>query len=143
MRKRRVIGRFPVDAIARAIANCRPARAVAGRVKRILAQTEVERLTMLCIVLMVSMLIGDAVVLVRAGTRTRTELHYSVIRPVVVQGDRHLTPRAKSFFRRWDSLTNSQMLRDQWDSLLRLRPGLQDTLLRLAKLDSALRAGVR
>jgi|SRR5579859_6094454 len=137
MRKMNGRGRFPVETIGRAIMNCRPMKALTAKVKDILAQTDVERLRTLCIVLMASMLIGDVVLLIRTGDRMRAAPHYSVIRPVTTGGAERRQISAKTFGQVWDSLMANPVTKKRWDSLLQLRPGLRDTIRQMKRMDSA------
>ena len=38
----------------------------------------------------------------------------------------------------WDSLMANRVVRESWDSLLRLRPGLADTVTQIRRMDSAI-----
>lgn len=38
----------------------------------------------------------------------------------------------------WDSLMANPVIRENWDSLLRLRPGLADTVAQIRRMDSAI-----
>lgn len=66
--------------------------------------------------------------------------HYESIRAMVTEGGAGGKKRGESFQKVFDSLLAIQENRDHWDSLMRERPGLADTLARLLQLDSAFRA---
>ena len=137
MRKMNGDGRFPVESIGRAILNSWPVNVVTAKVRDFLEQTEVERLRTLCIVLMVSMFLGDLVLLGQIG-RTRTALHYSAIHVPTAAGAGRRQPAVKAFGLVWDSLMAEPATKERWDSLLQLRPGLRDTIRQLEKMDSAI-----
>jgi hypothetical protein len=63
---------------------------------------------------------------------------YSGIRPVRTAGAS--PPRtSKAFGIVWDKMMADSSIKSCWDSLVRVRPGLKDTVRRLTKMDSAAR----
>jgi hypothetical protein len=137
MRKIRNGGGLVVESIARAIMNSRPTKALVRRVRKHLAATEAERLRFICIMLMAGMLLGDVVLLFRVGDRARAAPNYSAIRTVTTVGAGQAPKNAKEFRQVWDSLMTDPKTKNRWDSLLRIRPGLSDTVRQLEKMDSA------
>lgn len=137
MRKGRGGGRFSVEAIGRAIGNCQPVRVLTAKVKDYLTQMDTHRLQTICMVFIVGLLIGDVVLLFQAGDRTRAAPHYSAIRPVTTTRADRRPAAVKAFGEVWDSLMAEPATKKRWDSLLRLRPGLRDTIRQLERMDSA------
>lgn len=103
-----------------------------------IAQMAADRLRMLCIVFMVFLLICDTLLLFWPGDWSRASPHYSVIQPVRTGGAERRAATVRPFGQAWDRLMADSVAKRQWDSLLRLRPGLMDTLRQLKKMDSAL-----
>jgi hypothetical protein len=60
---------------------------------------------------------------------------YESIRSVVTE--RFQRKPSVSFRAEWDSLLANPGIREHWDSLLRQRPGLRDTIRQLLQVDSA------
>jgi hypothetical protein len=60
---------------------------------------------------------------------------YETIRSVVTE--RFRMKPSVSFRAEWDSLLANPGVREHWDSLLRQRPGLRDTIRQLLQVDSA------
>lgn len=139
MRKARKGGGFPVEMIGRAIMNCQVVRALTAKTRAYLTGVEAGRMRTLCIVLIAGMLLGNIVLLFRAGKPSRASPQCPVIRPVVTAGAERRPTAAKAFGQAWDSLMADPATKKQWDSLLRLRPGLRDTLGQLKRMDSAFR----
>jgi hypothetical protein len=127
---------FPVEAIARAIMACRPVKALTAKIRVYLAGIDAGRLRMIVCVLILGMLMGDLVLLLHVGGPSRASPPYTVIRPVVTAGAERRTSKVKPLGQAWDSLIRDASTKKQWDSLLRLRPGLRDTLRRLERMDS-------
>jgi hypothetical protein len=67
----------------------------------------------------------------------KTTPHYSAIKAVRTVGAARSLPPSKAFTVIWDSLMADQPTKRRWDSLIRLRPGLMDTVRRLQRMDSA------
>lgn len=138
MRKMGSIGRFPVEMIGRAMVNSRAGKWVTAKVRKMIEQTEGARLRVLCIVLIAAMLIGDTIILLRPGGGVSGAAPaYSVMRRVRPAGAKMRPPEGKGFGLVWDSLLADPETKSQWDSLLRVRPGLQDTVRWLKRMDSA------
>jgi hypothetical protein len=127
---------FPVELIYGAIMNCRMVRVWKAKVKGHLATTHPERMRRLCLLLMVGLLLSDVIMMIRADHRLWTMQHYSEIRPVTAAGAERRHPTGKAFGEIWDSLMADPASKQRWDSLLRLRPGLRDTLRQLERMDS-------
>jgi len=137
MKKTRVRGRFPVEAIGRAIMNCRPVRVMNVNLQERLARMEVGRLRTICLVILAGMILWDVVLLFRAGDRTRAAPPITAIRRVTTVGAERRQPRVKAFGEVWDSLMTDTGTKRSWDSLLRMRPGLRDTITLIQRMDSA------
>jgi len=137
MRKIRNDSGLAVESIARAIINSRPIKVLGCAVRKHLAATEAERLRFICIMLLAGMLVGDVILLFRVGDRARAAPNYSAIRTVTTVGARESPKNAKAFRQVWDSLMTDPKAKKKWDSLLRIRPGLSDTVQQLEKIDSA------
>jgi hypothetical protein len=127
---------FPVELIYGAIVNSRVVRAWKAKVKGRLATIHPARMRRFCLLLMVGLLLSDVIMMIRADHRLWTMLHYSDIRPVTVAGAERRHPTGKAFGEVWDSLMADPASKQRWDSLLRLRPGLRDTLRQLERMDS-------
>ena len=130
-------GRFPVEFMVRAIMECKPVKALKGKLSQCLGRMEVGELRTLCLVLIVSMLLVDVILIVRGGDRSRAAPHYSAIRPAITVSGERRQVSVKAFRVVWDSLMADPATERKWDSLLRLRPGLADTIKELKKMDSA------
>lgn len=128
-----------MEVIGQAILNSRPVRWLTDRGMNSITRMAAERLRMLCIVFMVFLLVCDTLLLFSPGDWPRASPHYSVIQPVLTGGGERRAATVKPFGQAWDRLLADSMAKKQWDSLLRLRPGLMDTLRQLKKMDSALR----
>lgn len=137
MRKTRERGRFLVEAIGRVIANCRPVRVMTAWLRERLARMEIGRLQAICLVFIAGMLLCDVVLLFQGGGRTRAAPPITVIRPVTTVGTERRQPRVKAFGEVWDSLMTDTGTKRSWDSLLRMRPGLRDTITLIQRMDSA------
>jgi hypothetical protein len=137
MRKTRDRGRFPVEWIVRVIRDTTLMKGVKWKVKECLARTGAGRLRTICIVLIIGMLFWDTLLLLRAGGRTRAAPHVTAIRPVTTVGVERRQPRIKTFGQVWDSMMTDEEKKRSWDSLLRVRPGLKDTITLLQRMDSA------
>lgn len=137
MRKMSSVGRFPVEMIGRAMVNSRVGKWVTANVKKMIEQTEGARLRVLCIVLIVALLIGDTIILLRPGGVSGVAPGYSVMRRVRPTGAKMRSPEGKGFGLVWDSLMADPETKCRWDSLLRVRPGLKDTVRWLERMDSA------
>ena len=82
--------------------------------------------------------------LIHAALEDRVPVvHYTAIRPVVTAGNSRKGDGQREagdcFRQRWDSLLRNPAARSYWDSLVRARPGLADTLRQLEAMDSALK----
>jgi hypothetical protein len=126
-----------VELISRALINSRLGRTLTAKMKEYLGRSGARRLQWGCIILLVGMLVGDVILLFRAGERPRAAPHYSAIRPAVTAGGQQRRPPVKAFGEVWDSLMADPVRKNSWDSLLRLRPGLRDTVRELERMDSA------
>ena len=126
-----------MEMIGRVMVNSRAGKWVTEKVRKMIEQTEVDRLRMICIVLMTVLLIGDTVVLLHPGGMSRAAPAYSGMRPVKTAGAKRPPPESKGFGPVWDSLMADAETKRRWDSLLRMRPGLKDTVRWLERMDSA------
>ena len=138
MRKARIRGRFPVEEMTGAVMNSELAKKLKAKVKERLARIEPRRVRRLCIVVLVTMLAADLVLVWRAGHRLGVLPHNSVIRQVVTVGAGERRPDKKLFGLIWDSMMADPARKGSWDSLLQLRPGLLDTVVKLERMDSVL-----
>ena len=125
-----------MEMIGRVMVNSRVGKWVTAKVRKMIEQVEVGRLRMLCIALIVLMLVGDTIVLLRSGGRPSGGSDYSGMRPVMTAGTKRRTPESKGFGPVWDSLMADPETKCRWDSLLRVRPGLKDTVQWLERVDS-------
>lgn len=123
--------------VSRAVMKSRVGRFLRGRIKEYLGRIGAERLRLWCIILMAAMLVGDIVLVLRTGERQRAEPHYSAIRLVATPREQPRRASVKAFGPVWDSLMADPVVKNSWDSLLRLRPGLRDTVRELQRMDSA------
>ena len=130
-------GRFPVELIAQAIKNSPPIKALGERIRWYSMRPEVERLRISCKMLMGLLMISTGMMLLQSSQRSLAELRYANIRQVTPAGLARPQPPTKSFGPIWDSLMADPAVKNRWDSLLRLRPGLRDTVRELQKMDSA------
>jgi hypothetical protein len=137
MRKTKTGRRFAMEVISRAIADNRLVTTLRTKVKERLAGIDATRVRQWCFILLAAMLVGDIVLLFRAGERSRAAPVYSVIRPVATGGEQPHRPAIKEFGVVWDSLMADSGSKAKWDSLLLVRPGLRDTVRQLQKMDSA------
>jgi hypothetical protein len=127
-------GRFPVEVTRDAVAKSELARKLKAKVKERLARVEPKRLRRWCLGVMAGMLIWDVVLLSDAGARSSAVGHFSAISSVAtVDGHR---PPVKAFGTVWDCLMADPAMKLAWDSLLKVRPGLRDTVARLQRSDS-------
>jgi len=60
------------------------------------------------------------------------------IRKLMMRYDREERLIHEPFQLTWDSLMANRVIRESWDSLLRLRPGLADTVTQIRRMDSAI-----
>src|SRR6185437_10567945 len=130
-------GRFPVEVIRDAVAKSELAKKLKAKVKERLARVEPKRLRRWCIVAVTVLLIGDVAMLVRVGEHRWAGPGFSAIRPVSTVGGQVQRPRARAFAAEFDSLLEGSKTRGAWDSLLKVRPGLRDTLALLRRADSS------
>jgi hypothetical protein len=135
--KKTTRGEFPVDVIGRMLTKGRPARWLAAKVRTLIERTRVERLQVVCIILMADLLLGDVSLLLQPRGRWGMEPHYTEIRTMRTGGGGRRELPGQSFAGALDSLLADSATRREWDSLLRIRPGLEDTIKRLKKMDSA------
>lgn len=136
MRKYRLRGRFPVEVITEAVAKSELAKKLKAKVKERLARIEPKRLRRWCIVALTMLLLWDVALLVRVGEHRWAGPGFSAIRTVSTVGDQERRPPARSFLATWDSLMLNRETKRAWDSLLKVRPGLSDTLAELGRKDS-------
>ncbi|HEY4064120.1 MAG TPA: hypothetical protein VGM30_19575 [Puia sp.] len=130
-------GKFPVEMIGKALVNSRVGKWMTVKVRMMIEQTEARQLRVLCIVLITAMLTADTIILLRPGSLSRAAPAYSVMRSVRTEGMRSRPPEGKGFGPVWDSLMAEPETKGRWDSLLRVRPGLKDTVRWLERMDSA------
>ena len=131
--KRDGLGNF-IDAITR----CRQAKALETKARRILAMIPLPRLLMGCLILIVGLLVGDFVLVVNAlSGHPFSTPHYSKIRLFTGTGkDRREVPWSV-----YDAKMDSLRADPRWKELDQIRPGLEDTLREIERMDSAMRHG--
>lgn len=127
-------GRFPVEVIKDAVAKSELARKLKAKVKERLARVEPKRLRRWCLGVMAAMLVWFVLLFAWTGVRCVTGPHYSAISPILTAGG-HRVP-VKAFATMWDSLMADPAMKLAWDSLLKMRPGLKDTVGKLQRADS-------
>jgi hypothetical protein len=137
MRKRGLERRSLVAVVSAALWKSGLARRLKATARARLARIEARLVRRWCFILMAGMLMGDVILLLRAGKGSRAAPHYSVIRTVATVGEQQRHPTVKAFGLVWDSLLADPAVKRGWDSLLRVRPGLDDTVRELQRLDSA------
>lgn len=136
MRKKRSSGISPVESIGRMILNSVPGRLIAERIRRHYEKSEAEQLRTSCKVLMVCLVISNCMVLVLSSQRSQLSLRYANIRQVTAAAPAGRQPPVKAFGPIWDSVMADPVVKKRWDSLVRLRPGLRDTIRQLQRMDS-------
>lgn len=134
MKKRISGGRFPVEVIGRSISNCRPVRSMVEKLKHWLAKADISQGQAIRLMVGIG---GLIVLLVLIGLGGRRTPHYSAIEAVKTLDAQPKQPRAKAFTVIWDSLMADPGAKRRWDSLIRMRPGLMDTVRQLERMDSA------
>jgi hypothetical protein len=136
MRKKMSSGKSPGELIGRAIMNSRPMRALGDKIRRYDAQPEIERLRTSRKVIMACLVISNCLVLILSSERSQLAPHYANIRQVTTAGSERRPPPVKAFGPIWDSVMADPVVKKRWDSLVRLRPGLRDTIRQLQRMDS-------
>jgi len=123
-----------VEVIKDAVAKSELARKLKAKVKERLARVEPKRLRRWCLGVMAAMLVWFVLLFAWTGVRCVTGPHYSAISPILTVGGRRFP--VKAFATVWDSLMADPGTKRAWDSLLKVRPGLRDTVARLQRADS-------
>lgn len=123
-----------MEVIRDSVAKSELARKLKAKVKERLARIEPKRLRRWCLGVMAAMLVWFVLLFAWTGVRCVTGLHYSAISPILTVGGRRVP--VKAFATVWDSLMADPAMKRAWDSLLKVRPGLRDTVARLQRADS-------
>ena len=123
-----------MEVIKDAVAKSELARKLKAKVKERLARVEPKRLRRWCLGVMAAMLVWFVLLFAWTGVRCVTGPHYSAISPILTVGGRRVP--VKAFSTVWDSLMADSAMKRAWDSLLKVRPGLRDTVARLQCTDS-------
>lgn len=123
-----------MEVIKDAVAKSELARKLKAKVKERLARVEPKRLRRWCLGVMAAMLVWFVLLFAWTGVRCVTGPHYSAISPILTVGGRRFP--VKAFATVWDSLMADPGTKRAWDSLLKVRPGLRDTVARLQRADS-------
>jgi len=123
-----------VEVIRDAVAKSELARKLKAKVKERLARVEPKRLRRWCLGVMAAMLVWFVLLFAWTGVRCVTGPHYSAISPILTVGGRRVP--VKAFSTVWDSLMADPAMKRAWDSLMKVRPGLKDTVERLQRIDS-------
>lgn len=127
---------MPEDGITETIAKSELAKKLKAKVKARLERVEPGRVRRWCIAIIVMLLIWDGVLVARIGHRLWGVPRIDVIQAATTIGSQRQPPVRKTFLAAWDSLMADPATRDRWDSLVKVRPGLIDTLRMLHGMDS-------
>jgi hypothetical protein len=136
MRKRKQGGRELVELIGETIKNSRMTGMLKEKLKDWLMCMGPRRIRKGCLMVLAMMCIGDVVLICTTEPSLPSDYPLLIIRgEAAVRAKRQAA--ASAFSKEWDRLMMDTAMKRSWEALVKIRPGLADTLQHLRGMDSA------